>query len=697
MPRVPISNFKAGIDNQPAFSKGQGAADMLNVVVDEIGRLALRDGYVLEEGAVSGDGNNVLKVHFVGDENRPSFSRIYRLDNRETYVFSNGRLFVAGVREPRWIDVERNISYTWGLDPPKGSVTSAGPVAAYDANVQRERTLVTRQFGICYTWGSRRFGIESEPSKTLLFPFEYESDRGHESVTVPVTINLGAAPLWADTMSIYMTMETQGGSPVASRNVRTIPSAQERAVTRVRVRGEADFLPPDEEGGDDDLEDLRDAERIEQTIDLDLEEDLVEFVSTAPVSTQALVDAGYSFAKVHGYNITGGAQFPATYQVNLGPMAITYIKENERLYPQLRDFSDAYFRLQTVRAEKPPERFTQIKGHAGRIWGYDPDSNTIRYSLIDGTGTSAFDVFPFADTDLPHAINTAESYQSQVIHIEPIPPTGGLYIFFSNALRSVTGQALLKGMFSPETPPQTDLDASGGIEGVGTLSPRSVVAFRNAVIFFGTDKTLYQLTGGAAMSLADMGLQIQSALDAVTDAQLADVHAFGFNDRYYLSLPGQGIYCLDIKRKYWTRLDIEIKSAFWSRGGSQNESILYAVRSDDRLIRLFEGTTDAGEAIEWAWESNEIAAEPFTNFSELFCLHSTPSPPADEIVVESEDENLVGVTITVDGREVVDGEFDPSPFNNYRFGFYARGSLFKAKLSGQGTIPRFSQIDLSFS
>ena len=658
MPITPISDFRKGIDNHPAFSSTKAqmaAADLLNLEVDKIGRLVMRDGYVLEDSDdVSGDGEQVIKVHFIGDENRDAFSRIYRLDPRETWVFNNGRLFVAGVREPQWIDVEDNTAYDWELEIPTGSITEISPDPII---LDGDGLLFSHRFAICFTFYSTKFGIESLPSTSSAFvvavPRGAVDVENAPGISFTATYSLGVVPGWADEVRFYM---------------MTVPF------------GSDNFFVPDP--GPNSI----DGDSSNTVAAAYASRERLANIQGTVINTQKVIEAGYRFNLIGRLGASTAGDFVLESErdlaVNFIYVSSTDLSGDEITGPEIDSerFSEG---LRFLYLGNPPENFKHLIEQAGRIWGYDLNSNTIRYSLIDGYGTSVYDVFPFENVEIPHAVNVPESYQSGVIHLEPIPPTGGLYVFFSSAIRSITGRALLTGMYSPQTPPQTDLDASGGINGVGTLSPNSVVAFRSIVVFLGSDKTVYQLSGGASLTVSDIGLRIQSALDEISDDDLPNVFAFGFNDRYYLSLPGEGTYWLDVKRKYWGRLDVEVKSAFWSRGGEDNESILYAVRDDNQLIRLFEGEDDAGEPIVWAWESNELGTPSFTNFTELFCRHSGETAEVD-------------IAITVDGQEIT-GTFSPTPANNYRFGFYARGSLLKTKVSGIGTVPRFQQFEINHS
>ena len=144
--------------------------------------------------------------------------------------------------------------------------------------------------------------------------------------------------------------------------------------------------------------------------------------------------------------------------------------------------------------------------YAGRIWGYDTRENVVRFSLIDSRGVENYDVFPYLDTAVPHGISVEGSWQSKVQGLETMPGKGGgLYIFFRDAIRTIVGQALITGLYSAEVGPQTDLDASGGINGTGTISGQTVIPFDGFIIFLSSGRTLYQLAGQQFASRKDIG------------------------------------------------------------------------------------------------------------------------------------------------------------------------------------------------
>lgn len=654
----PITDFSKGIQSHPAFEGSfEGAADMLNWEIDEIGRPKLRKGYQASNAFVRGEGEQVVVIHSQGDEIRPPYSRIFRLALDERWVYDRDRLFiVGGDQSPRWIDTFQNVEHEWTIAPPEGGIISVDPQPA-DARDPDDNSQRIETFVVFYTWASSRFGIESPPSKGEPLVLTTNSlVKGEDSVWVNIEYDTSNPPEWADKLRVYITP-----LPLGAEDYRSVVDIESDTLTKgpstvpVSLRGSTD---------------------------------LDDFGQPAPVEIVAtefnmldLIQAGYRFNLID--ELSTRLPNPHTRSHQLQLLYNTEIDEDgdEVFAVQISNETlGRHFNEALVFDDPAPNRFANITVHAGRIWGYDPDSNTIRYSLVIGD-QAAFDIFPDTNTELPHAIRLAENLQSPVTHIHPISQKGGLYVFFSSAIRTITGRAVLTGLFSPESPPQTGLDASGGFDGIGTLSPRSVVSFRESVLFLGSDKTIYQLTPQALPQ--DLGLNVQLLLDSIPEGDLGEVFAFGYNDLYHLSIPRWGVLRYDTKRKYWTRFDWFLKSAFWSRGGSENESILYGVWKDGQLVTLYDGDTDDGNQIEWEYHTHEWATPMIMPLHQVFVKVSGQSYPMHIAVRES-------------GRDVGIGEdWTPTQYNRFRFGFYGRGNLFSVSLYGFDNVPRIQSISFT--
>lgn len=583
MPRETISEFPLGIGASPGHGGGsfKSAADMLNIEIDKIGRPVSRLGYIHDNSDVYGTGNKIAKIHFIGNQFRSAQSRIFRFQDNESWVADNGRIIISGSGvENRWIDIDNNNVYDWSNEPPavaplktsEGRTDGIGlPRNLFDvaqgiigldditngilAWVDQERINSTDpqrfaiigsydRYAICYTYYSNKFGIESPPSFCRMFDIAYDgsTEANSDFAAARVEFDFADAPAWANAVRVYITSE-----PVGTRN------------------GYSQF--------DDDFPDVLPP----------------RYSYNNPVDTEKVFDSGFEFQLVNTRGRDGTTTdsehsngFDRFWYISfrLGWGVIGTAEENDEL-KFTQSFIDSVSLngpLSNHISGDPPENLSHILLYAGRIWGWDKDTNSVRFSLIDGRGVSNYDIFPYDDTALPHAISFTGPWQGEVTHLSVMPGKGGIYVFFRDAIRTIVGRALIKGLYSPDVSPQTDLDASGGIEGFGTLSPKSVIAFRSVTMFLGSDKTLYQISGESDPT--DMGLAIQPWLDEIDDDELEDVDAFGFDDKYHLILES-GVFVLDIKRKYWTRFDWPIVDAFWSTGGSENESILYGLIPND--------------------------------------------------------------------------------------------------------------------
>ena len=152
--------------------------------------------------------------------------------------------------------------------------------------------------------------------------------------------------------------------------------------------------------------------------------------------------------------------------------------------------------------------------------------------------------------------------------------------------------------------------------------------------------------------------------------------------RYHIVL-GDNVFIYDAQRKYWTRYDWNITDAFWSRGGAENESILYGLTSNDEVVRLYDSTRDGSKAIDWSYVSNPISVEDTMTLSEVYIKHSSDEVDFDDI----------SVVVTTDGIRGTAVVGKPTIQNRFRFGIpNARGTLFEVEISGSGDPPDISEI-----
>ena len=211
MPRQTISRFPKGIAASPGHEDGswEGAEDALNIEINKLGRPELREGYIVDNADVFGDGDQLAKVHYIGNSERAPFSKIFRFQNDETWVSDNGRIFVAGDSSVinRWIDVAENTVYLWenpGLqlapirvdDPTdltlrdglrearKLTIGDGTAVALAYSDINKINALsrdlylavaAWDKYAICMTYYSQKFNIETPPLSARTFDVEFEA------------------------------------------------------------------------------------------------------------------------------------------------------------------------------------------------------------------------------------------------------------------------------------------------------------------------------------------------------------------------------------------------------------------------------------------------------------------------------------------------------------------------------------------
>ena len=127
-----------------------------------------------------------------------------------------------------------------------------------------------------------------------------------------------------------------------------------------------------------------------------------------------------------------------------------------------------------------------------------------------------------------------------------MPGDGGLYVFFEDSIATIRGKGLITGIYSAEISPSTDLDASGGLRGVGTSSPRGVCDNGSTTYFIGSDRKIYSLSGSKVLTTQDIGLHIQEYLKDASDEALRDAVLTYYERNLYLFL-GDTTFKYDIQ------------------------------------------------------------------------------------------------------------------------------------------------------
>ena len=359
------------------------------------------------------------------------------------------------------------------------------------------------------------------------------------------------------------------------------------------------------------------------------------------------------------------------------------------------DFDNSYFKWQNEHYIRPRQTlpskdfntnplyngFRHITLHAGRIWAYDRRINMIRVSLIDGFGVNRYDVFPHEDTALPHSFSLEGAWQSLPHRIIQMPDEGGIYVFYRDAIRTIRGKTILSGMFSPEIGPRTDLDASGGMIGIGSISRHAIVDTGNWVFFLGSDRRAYAIGPNMPMD-SSFSRPILRHLKEISDNDLSLAFAERYGTKIYLNI-GSTVYVYDMEYRYWiaSRYPFRLTDFVWSRGGVSDESTFYGLASDNTIYQL--ETEDETDDMEWSITSNWREVPKNTVIKHIFFQHDTPDRP--ELKVRFDKDG-------VDGNEF---DFTPEQKNLFRTGVNSSHikKRFRIKVSGTGVPPNMSMVE----
>ena len=647
--RIPLYS-PVGIDTNPAQTGlWKAPYGMRNLDLDfEVGQLRLRDGFTISTDTVEGGiQDKLLITSFAGSTSELPYHKLYSIHNTESAAHTHHRLFIAGVGTAnRWLDAETGTSYSWGeLTNPDQAPTISYPAnQTYFGDTAGTSVYV---FRICWTYANDRYGMETPPSKA--YPFNVRLNET-ETETLRFTFNHFSAPAWADQVKYYITRVPEKGfiSRLLSVGGETRGPQEDQSLLRRGPDGSVIRLPG-----------------------LD---------GSPNIETDAAQADGFEFVLVHSRRRSNLSTAFSNAQAE--SMSIGFIQEtvgtDTSVYVSSGNYSET---LPILWAEPPPSNFEFITLYAGRMWGYDRDTNTIRFSFIDGNGVSRYDWFPSDEVAIPHSISLVGMEESSVQAIKVKPGRGGLYVFFKDRIATITGQALISGLYSTQLPPRTDLDASGGVPEIGTSSPNGVVNFRSVVIFLGSDRRLYQIDANDTVS--NIGHPIQHYLDLIPIDNLDTIFAFGYNDKYHLIVDNsRRTLVFDIENKYWTSYDWGIKSALWDR----KDDKLYGITRANGLIELYNGDTDAPNDVTptWEWESQTIT---LPDISTITGVYINVRPPYKEI----------NLSVLVDGAGVFGGSFTPSYPNRFLQGVYGRGTEVKVIISGTGEPPNIQNIQVEYS
>ena len=233
-----------------------------------------------------------------------------------------------------------------------------------------------------------------------------------------------------------------------------------------------------------------------------------------------------------------------------------------------------------------------------------------------------------------------------------------------------------------QTLASTDLDASGVILQHGTLSPRTIVSGENGIYFISRDKKLKYLTidGLGSTNVQDVGIAIDEFLAELTLREQKNLVAFLFNNCYHVIMPDY-VLVLDLQKRYWVRNSWQLVDAFWSEGGINAESNLYAITSDREIVKLYEGFTDSGSAIPCEFESQDFQLPYETNVTGVVIQHtSEPTEMSVELYMD----------------DIFVGEFTDTPQkgNHFRIACYGYGHRARVRIKSKQGIPLINAVFL---
>lgn len=340
---------------------------------------------------------------------------------------------------------------------------------------------------------------------------------------------------------------------------------------------------------------------------------------------------------------------------------------------------EPYDLLDSFDHDGPPDGLRGIVDYGVGLWGFT--LNQVYFTKIGNYGDQRVYTFPHNNTLIPHEFPLTGSGQSPILDVHAAAHESALLAFKRDAIHIIRGKGVVSGLFEPDTVAQVDVDASGVIEGTGTQSPRTIITVGTGVYFVGSDRKLWRYGANwrGQTELDDVGLPIQKYLDELTDEEVENLVAFLYQNCYHLIMP-ERIIVLDMTRKYWTSFSWKMKDAFWSRGGINAESILFGLRQDGTIFRLYEGDTDFRIAIGGLWRSNPVAMPSESVITGIIAVHTDKDPP------------LVKCRADVDDVEGVERGYIPKASNHFRCGMHKVGSRVSVQLKADVGFPRLDRI-----
>lgn len=324
--------------------------------------------------------------------------------------------------------------------------------------------------------------------------------------------------------------------------------------------------------------------------------------------------------------------------------------------------------------ENPPLSLRRIVHHAGRIWGTLDKTASLVFSAISGSGQAQYDAFPRTDVAIPHQATIQHGQGDPIEGIHASPGRASLAVFQKEGVTFPRGTGLITGLYQVTGIANIDLDLSTVNLSMGTGAPETVVTVGGRSIFFlGFDRQVWEILG---TEMRPVSIQIQDILDDMAEGFNSAATAWAQDNRYYLAIPSAAapnndtvcVYDLTLKR--WRIFDNwEIADAIYSVGGTDDGTTYAAMDDANNLDQLFTTTQDAGVDFTAVFMTNwiQLPQESVVNGIYVYSL-------TDDISVD--------VRLDVDDVNGVTRSFRPAKSNRRRLGIFARGSRFRARISG---------------
>ena len=670
---ITLADFRRGARTNPAWQKAsQGAAlDMVNIGVDGQGLPMARMGYVVDDAVeVDGLGDQLVRVHDLGNSFRESTTRTFRLFSYQDYAVHKGRMFITGggQTDNKWINLrsaagslsesENPVGFSGLLDAPTYTRTPTTPLASIVDDDDKYRPggrALSNWFAFAYTFESIEFGFETPLSYANPFDFPtYSGGFFNSDYDWEVFIPHQNIPAWVDRINFYMQKETGVSNPFANSEFN--PNGT--GITYVKFGG-IRFITQNQRDNFD---------VTDNPITLPFpffewhegDTNQVPFIDDSITADISVLNTSISFNDNRLWPDGRGQYWRAVPTITGFSGVESQVLETTEIFDGTN-----------IGAKIHP-----IMLYAERLWGWDREEQLLRFSKL-----GQYDSFP---SDF--AVELSASGQSHVEALVPAPTVSAFFVFKQDAIHVIRGSGVVDGL-RMKSIADTDLDASGVMLQHGTLSPRTIISGDNGIYFISRDLKLKYLTidGFGNTNVKDVGIAIDDYLAELTVSEQKDLIAFLYDNCYHIIMPGY-VLVLDIQKRYWTRLTWDLKDAFWSEGGAQGESILYGIRSHDSfgrftndIVRLYEGFDDGGSLIPCEWESQDLQLPYETNVTGLIVQHTS-------------DQQELSFDLYMDDVLIKEFRGTPQKGNHFRIGCYGYGHRARIRLKSDEGIPLISLL-----